>query len=785
MLNLSANTLSTGYNISNSLRFRAAGTTYMSRTPASAGNRRTWTLSAWVKVATSNGSEQRILNAYVDSSCLYIYNQFGYSGIYTTPVFRDPSAWYHVVWVYDTTQATASNRLKIYVNGVQQTLQAYGGGAPTYPVLNFQGEINSVVQHDIGGYGSAPYVGTSIFDGYMAEYNFIDGQALTPSSFGSTNATTGVWQPAQYTGTYGTNGFYQKYSDIATTSGSNVGLGKDFSGNGNYYNTTNISVTAGTTYDAMKDSPTLTSATVANYAVGNPLALGTGTLSNGNLNLLGASAAWGVRSATIGMDSGKWYCEVTPLSGSTTQGNQFGITSLANPPAPISTTGGWVYYGFDGKFYANGAAGVTYGATVADNDVVGIAFDRDAGTLTFYKNNVSQGTAATGLTSGTYWFVFASYGTATSAINFGQRPFTYTPPSGYVALNTYNLPTPTILQGNKYMDATTFTATSGAQSIVNAGAFKPDLVWLKARVAQNHYWVDSVRGGTSLLQGNITNAESIYSTPNWISSFNSNGFSSDTASLLTNAYAYVAWQWQAGQGSTSSNTDGTVTSTVSASTTAGFSVVTFTAPNASSPRTIGHGLGVAPKMVIMKYRSSSSSIGWVVYHSSMGATQYIVLNSTAAAVTSSIIWNNTAPTSTVFTIGSNYVPDAGLNTLVAYCWAEIAGFSKFGSYTGNGSADGPFVYCGFRPKFILLKCSSVVSTWLVLDSARSTYNVMAASLFPSTSGAEDSTYNQIDFLSNGFKMRADNANSWIGNVSGNTYIYAAFAENPFKNALAR
>ena len=217
-------------------------------------------------------------------------------------------------------------------------------------------------------------------------------------------------------------------------------------------------------------------------------------------------------------------------------------------------------------------------------------------------------------------------------------------------------------------------------------------------------------------------------------------------------------------------------------------MVTYTG-NSTSGATVGHGLGVTPSMIILKSRSFGDT-GWAVKHKNLSSGNNLRLNTTTAQGTLDgygVIADLNS--STTFTLTSGGAGNTNVNnsgsTYVAYCWAEIAGFSKFGSYTGNNSNDGPFVYCGFRPKFILLKCSSAVSVWLVLDSARSTYNVMAASLFPNTSGAEDSTYNQIDFLSNGFKMRADNANSWIGNASGGTYIYAAFAENPFKNALAR
>ena len=783
-------------NLTNSLRFRSSASAYLNRTPASAGNRQTWTWSAWVKLgtlstfkalfynsngATSNGhggiyieSDNTIWFAGTDNGSTYT------NAINTSAVFRDPSAWYHIVVVCDTTNATSGNRSKIYVNGNQQsvtTTQAITQNA------NLQ--INKNTRTDIGLNGYTG--GTGYFDGYMTDINFIDGQALEPYYFGNNDAN-GVWKPIKYTGTYGTNGFYLTFADTsALTTSSNVGLGKDTSGNGNYWTTNNISITAGTTYDAMTDVPTNTSATVANYCVLNPLDVNAITsITEANLySSLTASASAIVRS-TIAVTSGKYYWEVT--FGSTGDTLMVGVcdatTSLTN--SLWSTSNAWMYYSNNGNKY--NSSGTAYGATFTNTDIIGVALDMDAGTLTFYKNNVSQGVAYnSGLTGKTLTPTIQSAARALTAYaNFGQRPFSYTPPTGYVALNTFNLPTPTILQGNKYMDATTYSGASATNVIVNQGQFKPDLVWMKNRSsAFSHYLNDSVRGAYKTLFSNLTNAEfDGTSGSDGVSTFNSNGFTllngTNSDNFNKTGQTYVGWQWQAGQGSTSSNTSGSITSTTSVSTTAGFSVVTYTG-NGSSSGTFGHGLGVAPAMFIIKSRSQTGE-NWVTWHKSFSNTAQgnMSLNTTGAVSNSASVWGNTAPTSTLITVGNSAVNN-NTSTYVAYCWAEIAGFSKFGSYTGNGSADGTFVFTGFRPKYILIKVTSAVEDWMIYDSARGTYNANSIFLRADTSDTGGSDV-PVDFLSNGFKLRST---ALATNSSGNTYIYAAFAENPFKNANAR
>jgi hypothetical protein len=319
--------------------------------------------------------------------------------------------------------------------------------------------------------------------------------------------------------------------------------------------------------------------------------------------------------------------------------------------------------------------------------------------------------------------------------------------------------------------------------------FRPDFVWVKNRSSA----FDNILGNSmiltsgepTLLSSNSTSAEFangyIGNTSQWTStSFTVNSDPRTNASGSN----YIAWAWLGGNtnGSGVTNNSGTITSTVSANPTAGFSIVTYTG-NGTAGATIGHGLGVAPSMIIVKQRNNTLAHDWQVYHSSLGATKAVQLNQTSASGTSAVYWNNTEPTSTVFSVGTGgSVNESGKNQL-AYCFAAVSGYSSMGSFTGNGSADGPFIFTNFRPRWVMFKnASSSPTNWFIFDTSRDTYNVAYQRLFPSTSDQEYTNANTLDFLSNGFKIR-DSSAAWNG--SGNTIIYAAFAESPFKISRAR
>jgi hypothetical protein len=356
------------------------------------------------------------------------------------------------------------------------------------------------------------------------------------------------------------------------------------------------------------------------------------------------------------------------------------------------------------------------------------------------------------------------------SFNFGQRPFAYTAPSGYKALCAQNIPTPTILNGSKYMNAVTWTGTGATRSITGVG-FQPDLVWSKSRSnAETHKLVDSTRGATKALSSETTGDEV---TESGITSFDADGFTIDGTTdtgYNSNTYTYVGWAWKKG-------------------VTPGFDIVTYTGNG--SARTISHSLGAVPHFMIVKARTTAGTDqGWPVYHrnnTSAPETDYLLLNSNAATADLDTIWNDTAPTSSVFSVGTNALVNTNNDTYLAYLWTEIAGFSRFGTYTGNASTDGPFVWCGFRPKFIMWKFITSTGRFDILDTTRSTYNPdSGTTLQASTTGIESNLGGNygMDILSNGFKLRGINS-EMNQTTGGGTYIFAAFAENPFRYARAR
>ena len=326
-----------------------------------------------------------------------------------------------------------------------------------------------------------------------------------------------------------------------------------------------------------------------------------------------------------------------------------------------------------------------------------------------------------------------------------------------------------------YFNTKLYTGDNSVRNITGVG-FQPDWVWIKDRDSgANHCTFDVIRGATKLLRPNQTNSESTEAST--LSAFISDGFTLNGSDSFTNdnTNKYVAWNWKAG-GSASSNSDGSITSTVSANTTAGFSIATYT--GTGSGATVGHGLGTTPAWVLVKERGASGE-SWNNFHQSLGGGKTIMLNLTNAEQSSSTIWNNTAPTSSVFSVGADAGSNGSSKTYVAYCFAEKKGYSKFGSYRGINNADGPFVFLGFKPAFVMIKDSSASNSWHIRDNKRSNFNPSVNFLVPNSSNAEVTAGEKIDLLSNGFKIKQTGGKL---NDSGNAYIYMAFAENPFVTA---
>jgi hypothetical protein len=708
----------------------------------------------------------------------------------TTQVFRDPSAWLHLAVAIDTTQATASNRIKVYVNGSQVTTFS----TSSYPSQNLDTSVSNTVAHSIG-YDIAG--NQSYLSAYLADIHFIDGQALDPTSFGEFSATTGVWVPKAFAGSYGTNGFRLNFADNSAATATT--LGKDAAGSNNW-TPNNLSVTAGAGNDSLVDVPTNGAQTDTgaggevrgNYCTTNPLDNGGLTLSNGNLDVTHSSSTWYTVRGTIGISSGKWYWEILVNNLPASSGTPFlsrGAIGIAQSNAGLGFLGGnangWMYYSPDGTKVTNNSY-VAYGAAYnTANDVVGVAFDADNGTLTFYKNNASQGQAFSGLTSGPYFPAVAlllegGSGNPSISCNWGARPFAYTAPSGFKALNTANLPAPVVTKPSDLMDVKLYTGNGSTQTISGLG-FSPDFVWIKQRSgAVGHALMDAVRGSDKRLFSEGTFAEDSVAS---LTSFNSDGFTVSIAGGLStrtneSSQTYVAWAWDAGT-TTTTNTVGSISSQVRANASAGFSVVTYTAGASNS--TVGHGLGAAPHMIIAKSRTVAGA-RWDVYHRTQGKDKYLYLDGTDAVGTAANYWGSVEPTSTTFGVATaGFFNNTG--DMVAYCFAPVAGYSSFGSYTGNGSADGPFVYTGMRPRLVWVKRTDSTGWWYPFDTARNTSNVTNSIIELNGALAETTGSNYaIDITSNGFKLRATHVDV---NASGGTYIWAAFAESPFQYARAR
>tara|TARA_R110000803_G_scaffold210841_1_gene284332 strand:+ start:49194 stop:51542 length:2349 start_codon:yes stop_codon:yes gene_type:complete len=771
-----------GYNIPYSARFDLASGNNTSRTPA-ASNRDVWTLSTWVKRGALGAAQAIFVGATGGNDFSAIAfntsNQIDYTHVDANAVtdlvstlaqFRDPSAWFHLVVAMDTT-AGGAGTLQIYINGVEAV---YSG--VNYPAAGVDTDFNAAVVHYIGANAD----GTVNADLYLADFHWVDGTKLTPSSFGALDSTTGQWKAKTFTGAHGTEGFYLDFSNSSD-------FGSDQSGNAN-----DLTDAGFTTADQLTDTPT------NNHCTINPLEPVHGvraTYSEGNLKVNNTNAGTSSTDhGTIAVSSGKYYFECQAV---TVGGSEYPYIGVSTPEA-VSGNGtlatSWAYDAATGKKW-NANSGVAYGTARTALDIIGVAVDLDNGKIWFSENDVypasgdpAAGTNAayTNLTGEILLPAFMSYNSFAGLFNFGQSAFAGTIPVGFSTLCAVDLSVPTIKDPALQFHVEAYTGTGGANSLTGFG-FGVGMSWIKNRdAADNWRVVDLVRGATKELVINGTADEA--TNANGLTSFDSDGITLGTGAGGYNDSAedFVAYNWPlAGAGS--ANSDGTITSTAtSVNTTAGVSVVTYTG-NGLGGATVGHGLGVAPAMIIVKARSTvGTDRGWTVYHKKNTAapeTDYLQLDTTAATADEVQVWNDTVPSTSVFSIGTSAFVNVSGDTFVAYCFAEIPGFSKFGSYVGNGAADGAFAHMGFSPAFLLIKnTTNAGQGWYVYDVKRDTINESGLPLVINTAAAE-SAAGASDIVSNGWKARA--SGNTETNASGATMIYAAFAEFPFKYANAR
>lgn len=765
-----------GYQIQNSLRLR----------PTSAlrnNSYGTWSddkeiaFSVWVKRPSEGATFSPIFgtntttNAFVmfgfqvDQLIIRVRNSSSVDlvNLRSTAVFRDPSAWYHIFFMYDSQNPVSSERARMYVNGERITQF----DSAVYPSLNlaFTGTFLSDM---FIGRGNTSSIQNNFFNGYLSELWIVDNRNLLPSHFGERDGN-GVWVPKQYNGDGGANTTYLPFSDGTST----TTLGFDASGRSNNFLTSNISLTPGSNYDWMRDTPT------NNFSTLNPLgSQATFIPTNGNLDYAKSGAVQNnhISPATIRIKegSGNFYWEVTPsLVGGGDNNTNFGIR-VANDSTvldSLNTVNGYGYTKTGSKISTSSTS--NYGASFTDNDVIGVAYSAINGTIEFFKNGVSQGIAFTGITGDYVPYVGFNTGITSFAIsgsiNFGQRPFSYTPPTGFKTLSTSNLSAALIPYPKRHLDIKLRVGT-GTDTTVSDIPFSPDFIWIKNRGAEgSHHLYDRFRGEwNSLFTNGATPAVLRFNT---LTSIDSNGYSLGTGvggNTNTLSNTYVDYVWKGNEGLVA-NTNGTISSVVSANPLAGFSVVAYTGNSVNS--TVGHGLRTAPDLVIVK-RYTGTDANWFVYHSGVPATQYLLLNTTNAAQTNATVWNNTPPDSLVFSLGTQQQVNLSGESHIAYCFAEIPGYSKIGKYIGNASANGTFINCGFKPKFVIVKSITSATAWYMYDSSVSTYNLNGEFLVANDSTA--AAAGAIDFLSNGFKLRRAS-----GDNAAQTYVYIAFAENPF------
>jgi len=828
--------------INQSLRFNNDDSAYLEFTPSSAGNRDTWTISMWVKRSGLGLTQSKLFAAgstfgsnhnesfymwFQTDDTLRIRNETGgayYTRMDTVRVFRDVAAWYHIVYVYDSTQATSTDRQKLYINGVEETDFDH----TTYPDLNEDSQVNATHVHRLG----ASTIGNT-FDGYMAEVHFIDGTALDADDFGETS--NGVWVPKQYSGSYGTNGWYLDFSsDSYTDNASDPDVFADQAGSNNW-DAYNLAAS-----DIVPDSPTL------NYPTFNSLVnTGQSGLSHkeGNLEVAStstwSSSVWSrMTMAGHGGGTGKFYAEFVNYGSSGGGSTVVGVGNYESLATTTTKHSDAIIYYYD-YIEANNTRiniGGNYASPpgISGNEVVRMAWDcsngkvwigasqewfdvgsgvgdpandsNPSGTISNFSNSPIGVLHNRSVNTGQCIMNFGQNGTFNGTLTAGGYSdengygnFYYPVPSGFVALNSANLPEPTIgpnsdTQADDYFNTVLYTGTGSSQSITGVG-FQPDFVWIKGRSnTRRHMLFDVVRGVQNRLITDDTNTELTMS--DGLSSFDSDGFT-EGGNLNTGntSETLVAWNWKAGGTASSIAVDAyssgvpSIASSVSANTDAGFSICTWTG-DGNSGATIGHGL-TSPELSFVKNRDAATNWDacWVDFSSGTSLN----LDTSAAEFSPTQGYQTLGSSTITLNSGGSGVTRVNTNNqeYVAYVFKSVEGYSKVGSFIGNKQnyPNGTFVYCGFRPAFLLTKVAGTNGSWVIHDNKRaSAYNGDTARLYPSETTAE-TAYNSnrnVEFYSNGFSIHGNDATSNTNRINQSQInIFYAVAEAPFKYSNAR
>lgn len=779
------------YQIGQSLMFDGT-TSYLSLNPSSGTTENIYSVSMYIKrcelsttqVILSGGKDaDRSTISFDTNDKIEIAHKDSGTDTYkltTDAVFRDTNAWYNIVLIYNTDLGTSTDRIKLYVNGNLQSLSG------TYPASGKATYINAWFFYGSTTIGRHPSISQDYFNGYMSHIQFFYNTELSVSDFGELKE--GVWVPKNYSASLNSKDFYLKFENSSN-------IGNDSTTNNNDFS--EIGITAS---NVVLDSPT------NNYATINSLwRIGaTGTLSNGNLRFDTSGADEGRRVSSIGVTSGKWYWETTIEDGASTSSINVGIIT-SNDMSSVSSTdligiganSVCIRFGANnGEVWSNGSLLVDTGFTYAVNDRVNIAFDRDTGKIWFGRNGVwyNSGNPTTGSNPTTtltmiddeFYFPAFSDATTSSGItvlaNFGQLGFDDTQPSSFLSLNTNNLPTPvigpegesnTLAEDHFNVKLWVGNGTSQTISDVPVGAH-----WIKNR-SQADYWriQDVIRGTTAVLISNENNAE--VSSSNSITAFNSNSYDiGNNVNINTNNENYVSYNWELSNKGVLNN-DGTIPTIVAANSIAGHCIITFTGTGSSE--SLGHGLNKSPMLMIAKNRTDAA--WWPVQSPLFYSSDHrLFFNSNTTIGTDSAM--TTTYTDSVINIDTDNDYNGNTDGIVIQAMHSVEGFSKVGLYKGNGSSDGTFVFCGFKPRFVLIKrIDNAVSGWRLYDTVRDEYeDTTSFILYPDSATAENNSTIDVDISSSGFKCRINDQHL---NANGHTYLYYAIAETPFKYTNAR